>query len=236
MTFSSHRTFLWLLAVTLASAQEPSPEKEVRSKGPKPVTPATRKSGLEDLICQGTQEFTNTLSLLLTFGRESLEKPRKLDFGGNLGIILVENATLRGLETLSLREVPETYCDASVAEVTIPAKLGNVTVSIDWSTRPSLLLKRPVSGGRLTASLNDLDMNLGLTISREEPVRRILVSSLEIANLEGLEVQVETLTPLFRRPAIWRRSRGALPTEVAILRTVLHRGIQRFLDKGGLKF
>ncbi|CAN7945868.1 unnamed protein product [Ixodes hexagonus] len=230
------QNFLWLLAVTLAFAQEPSPDKEVRPKAPKPVTPATRKSGLEDLICQGTKEFTNTLSLLLTFGRESLEKPRKLDFGGNLGIITIRNATLRGLDTLSLRDVPETYCDAAVAEVMIPAKLGNVTISVDWSTLPGILLRRPTSGGRLTASLHDMDMDLELTISREEPVRRTVVSSLEIASLEGLEVKVETLTPLLRRPVILRRSRGALPTDISILRTVLQYGIQRFLDNGGLKF
>lgn len=193
-----------------------------------------RRSGLEELICKGTEEFTNTLSLLLAFGGSSLEKPRPLDFGVRLGMFVVENATLRGLETLSLRETPRTRCDDAVAEVVIPVNIKNVTVSIQWRLSRGSLVRMSFTGGTITASLNDVDLDLGLSVSRTDPERRAVISELEIPSMEGLDVQVQVLTPVLQVPTTIRSSRGVSPGEMNILKAVLRTGLQRFLDNGGL--
>ncbi|XP_049269725.1 uncharacterized protein LOC119387939 [Rhipicephalus sanguineus] len=75
--------FVLLLAHQAAAQEEDVATTTTTTKRPTPTK--TREKGLAKHICKGTQKFTNTIDLLLTFGKKVLEDPRPLKIGERLG-------------------------------------------------------------------------------------------------------------------------------------------------------
>ncbi|XP_077513090.1 uncharacterized protein LOC144124330 [Amblyomma americanum] len=177
-------------------------------------------------ICRGTQAFTTTINLLLTFGRRTLERPFPLGVGENFGL----NLTLRGLDTLSLRTTPDTFCNESVAQAWLPLRLSPSVVA---SFRSPLV---PSVGKDITGTLRGLELNVVVQVHRNDPSRRVVISSLRILNLDGIDVEVTSFVPISGTPLATFFQLPAMPWKVALLQRIIRAALQRFLDSGALPF
>ncbi|KAK8786413.1 hypothetical protein V5799_023818 [Amblyomma americanum] len=162
--------YLALLLPKQAAAQDTTAATSTARPPSKP-----REKGIAKHICKGTEKFTNTINLLLTFGKKVLEDPRPLRVGEDLGL----NVTLNDLDTLSLRGKPETFCNESVAEAFLPLRLSP---SIVLHRRRSLLYA-PNTERNVSYTLSGLEMDVGVRVDRTDPERHVTISSLDIVTL-----------------------------------------------------
>ncbi|KAH9370093.1 uncharacterized protein LOC144170236 [Haemaphysalis longicornis] len=185
-----------------------------------------RATGLVKHICKGTEKFTNTINLLLTFGRKALEAPRPLKFGENLGL----NLTLQNLDTLTLREMPQTFCNESVAEAKLPLRLSPSVVL----TRRRSLLFSPNNQKNISYTLAGLELDIAVRIDRNDPTNRVVITSLEIVYVDMIEIEVKTFAPISGRPVTMFHEHPPTPGKIALLRPIIQAGLQRILDGGGI--
>lgn len=193
-----------------------------------PTSTKTREKGLAKHICKGTQKFTNTINLLLAFGKRVLEDPRPLKIGEQLGL----NVTLNGLDTLSLRGTPQTFCNESVAEAVLPLRLSP---SVVLHRRRSILFGASNSDKNVSYTLSGLEMDVGVRINRKDPDRHVEITSLDIVYVDVIEIEVKTFAPISGRPITLFLERPPTAAKLAILRPIIHSGLQRMIDSGGFK-
>ncbi|XP_075536387.1 uncharacterized protein LOC142571721 isoform X2 [Dermacentor variabilis] len=193
----------------------------------RPTASKPREKGLAKHICKGTQKFTNTINLLLTFGKRVLEDPRPLKIGQELGM----NVTLDGLDTLSLRGTPQTFCNESVAEALLPLRLSP---SIVLHRRRSILFGAN-SDRNVSYTLSGLEMDVGVRVNRNDPNRHVEITSLDIVYVDTVEIEVKTFAPISGRPITMFFERPPTAVKLAILRPIIQAGLQRMIDSGGFK-
>ncbi|XP_054932802.1 uncharacterized protein [Dermacentor andersoni] len=216
---------LVLLLPIQAAAQEEDIATTTTTKRPTASKP--REKGLAKHICKGTQKFTNTINLLLTFGKRVLEDPRPLKIGQELGM----NVTLNGLDTLSLRGTPQTFCNESVAEALLPLRLSP---SIVLHRRRSILFGAN-SDRNVSYTLSGLEMDVGVRVNRNDPNRHVEITSLDIVYVDAVEIEVKTFAPISGRPVTMFFERPPTAVKLAILRPIIQAGLQRMIDSGGFK-
>ncbi|XP_037563723.1 uncharacterized protein LOC119442776 [Dermacentor silvarum] len=193
----------------------------------RPTFSRPREKGLAKHICKGTQKFTNTINLLLTFGKKVLEDPRPLKIGQELGL----NVTLNGLDSLSLRGTPATFCNESVAEALLPLRLSP---SIVLHRRRSILFGSN-SDRNVSYTLSGLEMDVGVRVNRNDPNRHVEITSLDIVYVDSVEIEVKTFAPISGRPVTLFLERPPTAVKLAMLRPIIQAGLQRMIDSGGFK-
>ncbi|XP_075750977.1 uncharacterized protein LOC142817668 [Rhipicephalus microplus] len=181
-----------------------------------------RESFLVTQICRGSQSFTNTLNLVLTLGRSVLAQPRPLNFGGNLGL----NVTLRGLDTLSLRGVAETYCDENVAQASIPVSLSPTVVVTLISPVPYL----PYVQKDIAGTLSGLEANVGIRVDRNDPSGRLVISSLQVLNVDTIDVELSSFASFSGTPFTSFFQLPGMTRKIALLAPVVRAALQVFID------
>lgn len=216
--------YLALLLPKQAAAQEDTTATTTTTA---PRTSNPKEKGLAKHICKGTQKFTNTINLLLTFGKKVLEDPRPLKVGEDLGL----NVTLNDLDTLSLRGKPETFCNESVAEALLPLRLSP---SIVLHHRRSLLFA-PNTDKNVSYTLVGLEMDVGVRVDRTDPDRHVTITSLDIIYVDSVEIEVKTFGPITGRPITLFFERPPTSVKLALLRPIIRAGLQRMIDSGGFK-
>ncbi|XP_077512507.1 uncharacterized protein LOC144123563 [Amblyomma americanum] len=214
--------YLALLLPKQAAAQDTTAATSTARPPSKP-----REKGIAKHICKGTEKFTNTINLLLTFGKKVLEDPRPLRVGEDLGL----NVTLNDLDTLSLRGKPETFCNESVAEAFLPLRLSP---SIVLHRRRSLLYA-PNTERNVSYTLSGLEMDVGVRVDRTDPERHVTISSLDIVYVDSVEVEVKTFGPITGRPITLFFERPPTSLKLVILEPIIRAGLQRMIDRGGFK-
>ncbi|XP_049269724.1 uncharacterized protein LOC125757727 [Rhipicephalus sanguineus] len=181
-----------------------------------------RQSFLVTQICMGSQSFTNTINLVLTFGRSVLAQPRPLNFGGNLGL----NVTLRGLDTLSLRGTVETYCDENVAQALIPVRLSPTIVVTLISPVPYLpYIQKDIAG-----TLSGLQANVGIRVDRNDPNGRLVISSLHVLNVDTIDVELSSFAAFSGTPFTSFFQLPGMTRKIALLAPVVRAALQVFID------
>lgn len=218
--------FVLLLAHQAAAQEEDVATTTTTTKRPTPTK--TREKGLAKHICKGTQKFTNTIDLLLTFGKKVLEDPRPLKIGERLGL----NVTLNGLDTLQLRGTPQTFCNESVAEAVIPLRLSP---SVVLHRRRSILFGESNSDKNVSYTLVGLEMDVGVRVNRNDPDRHVEITSLDIVYVDVIEIEVKTFAPISGRPVTLFLERPPTAAKLAMLRPIIQSGLQRMIDSGGFK-
>lgn len=218
---------LALLLPKQAAAQEEDIATTTTTTTKRPTFSKPREKGLAKHICKGTQKFTNTINLLLTFGKKVLEDPRPLKIGQELGL----NVTLNGLDSLSLRGTPETFCNESVAEALLPLRLSP---SIVLHRRRSILFGSN-SDRNVSYTLSGLEMDVGVRVNRNDPNRHVEITSLDIVYVDSVEIEVKTFAPISGRPVTLFLERPPTAVKLAMLRPIIQAGLQRMIDSGGFK-
>ncbi|KAL1431067.1 hypothetical protein MTO96_014466 [Rhipicephalus appendiculatus] len=208
--------------VVLSTARHDEEDCAARARG------ASRVAGLAKHICKGTQKFTNTINLLLTFGKKVLEDPRPLKIGEQLGL----NVTINGLDTLQLRGTPQTFCNESVAEAVLPLRLSP---SVVLHRRRSILFGESNSDKNVSYTLAGLEMDVGVRVNRNDPDRHVEITSLDIVYVDVIEIEVKTFAPISGRPVTLFLERPPTAVKLAMLRPIIQSGLQRMIDSGGFK-
>lgn len=220
--------FLAALYLALLLPKQAAAQKDTATTTAAPRrTYDPKEKGLAKHICKGTQKFTNTITLLLTFGKNVLEDPRPLKIGEDLGL----NVTLNDLDTLQLRGKPETFCNESVAEALLPLRLSP---SIVLHRKRSILFAPNVEKN-VSYTLSGLEMDVGVRVDRTDPERRVTITSLDIVYVDSVEVEVKTFGPITGRPITLFFERPPTSLKLAMLRPIIHAGLQRMIDSGGVK-
>lgn len=226
--------FTLLPLVLLLAHQAASQEEDVATTSTtttttkKPTPTNTREKGLAKQICKGTQKFTNTINLLLTFGKKVLEDPRPLKIGERHGL----NVTINGLDTLQLRGTAQTFCNESVAEAVLPLRLSP---SIVLHRRRSIRFRESNSDKNVSYTLAGLEMDVGVRVNRKDPDRHVEITSVDIVDVDAIEIEVKTFAPISGRPVTLFMERPPTAVKLAMLRPLIQSGLQRMIDSGGFK-
>ncbi|XP_064455023.1 uncharacterized protein LOC135366281 [Ornithodoros turicata] len=191
-----------------------------------------RNSALENLVCGGQERLTNTLNFLAMMGRSSLSRPLPLPLSTNIGPFLASNATIEGLDSVTIPRPASTECSATDAFVVVPLRLTNVTATVDWIMRGGPVLSMEPSSGTFAMSLGQIDLDIGVTIPRGSSA--ITVTSVHISDIRDVVYEMRVTGPRPRPATTWLRSRGLSPPEAAVLRTLIRSGLQRAINSSVL--